>query len=74
MPHAFTERELEVLELLARSNSDKQVAKKLGLSDLTARTYRTRLFRKAGVHNICALIYRAYWLGWIAIPEDEPRA
>lgn len=65
---------MEVLRLLANGMSDKQLAKQLGLSDLTARTYRTSLFRKSGAHNICALLHRAYLEGWIALPEKDPGA
>lgn len=62
---------MEVLYRLSAGDSDKEVAKWLGISDLTARTYRTKLFRKANVHNICELIYRAYTEGWIPVDGRE---
>ncbi|MRW91184.1 hypothetical protein GJ699_14405 [Duganella sp. FT80W] len=71
-PHEFSPQELRVLQLLSCGKSDKQVAKSLGLSDLTVRTYRTKLFKKANVSNICALLYRAYCEQWITWSESEP--
>jgi DNA-binding CsgD family transcriptional regulator len=57
---------------LSTGRSDKEVARNLGLSDLTARTYRTRLFRKTRVNNICALLYQSWRHGWIDFPETAP--
>jgi DNA-binding NarL/FixJ family response regulator len=63
---------MEVLGWLALGLSDKQLARQLEISDLTARTYRTRLLQKSGAHNICALLYQAYSQGWIPFPEHDP--
>ena len=61
-------REREVLALLAEGLSDKQVARRLGISDQTARKHRSHLLQKAGVSNLCALLYEAGMAGWIALP------
>lgn len=63
---------MEVLGWLALGFSDKQLARQLGISDLTARTYRARLLKKSAAHNICALLYTAYSNGWIPFTGHAP--
>lgn len=57
-----------MLALLAEGLSDKQVARRLGISDQTARKHRSHLLKKAGVSNLCALLYAAGLAGWISLP------
>lgn len=45
----LSERDAELLKLLAQGHSDKLIARTLGLSPATVRTYNSRLFRKLGV-------------------------
>jgi DNA-binding NarL/FixJ family response regulator len=42
----LTERELEVLRLLARGHSNRQIARDLVISDLTAKTHVSRILTK----------------------------
>jgi len=50
-PVALNEREQALLERIARGLSDKLIARELGLSPGTVRTYNSTLFRKLGVEN-----------------------
>jgi DNA-binding CsgD family transcriptional regulator len=50
-PHGLTPRELEVLTLLARGASDKEIAAALVISNKTARNHVERIYSKVGVSN-----------------------
>jgi DNA-binding NarL/FixJ family response regulator len=52
--------------------SDKQIARELGISDLTARKHRSNLLRKTCSPNVCALLYTAIASGWLDAPEGHP--
>jgi DNA-binding CsgD family transcriptional regulator len=54
-----------MLRLLAAGLSDKQAARALGISDMTARKHRANLLRKTGASNVCALIFMAAASGWL---------
>ena len=45
----LTEREHEILELIAAGRSNKQIAWRLSLSERTIKSYLTRVYRKLGV-------------------------
>ena len=47
----FTVRELEVAQLIAEGNVNKQVARRLGISVKTVESHRAAAMRKAGVHT-----------------------
>ena len=47
----LSDRELQVLGLIARQLSNKEVAVSLGLSEKTVHTYKTRLMTKLGVRT-----------------------
>jgi DNA-binding NarL/FixJ family response regulator len=49
-------REREIIQLLAEGKSNKEVAVALNISVLTAKTHRTNLMRKLGVHSISDLV------------------
>ena len=68
-------RESQVLELLSRGCSDKDIVRVLALSKRTVRTYIERLFEKTGQHSRAGLV--AAWLrdlhGQTAAPvSDSP--
>ncbi len=48
---AFTDRELQVLKLIAQGKSTSQIAQALHLSDKTVGTYRVRIQDKTGVKS-----------------------
>jgi DNA-binding NarL/FixJ family response regulator len=58
-------RELEVLELLAAGNSNKEIARRLEVSPNTVKTHIARLFEKLGAKRRTEAILRARELGVI---------
>lgn len=61
-----TNRELEILGLLATSMSSDEIADRLGIALSTLKTHSTRLYRKLGVSRRPAAIERAVDLGLLA--------
>lgn len=52
----LTDRERQVLHLIAEGKSTKEVANILGLSVKTAESHRTRIMKKLDVHNTAGLV------------------
>ncbi len=52
----LTDREREVLQLLAEGKSNRDTAQLLNLSLHTVETHRTNLMRKLGLHNIAEIV------------------
>ena len=72
--HAFadrllSERELQVIRLVARGRSNREIADELVLSVETVRTYLKRVFAKLGVHDRTRLAVLAHEAGLL----HEPR-
>ena len=55
----LTDREKEVLQLLAEGRSNKEVANVLGLSVTTVETHRTNLMQKLGLHSTAEIVLYA---------------
>jgi two-component system response regulator NreC len=55
----LTEREREVLQLLAEGNSNKEVANTLQLSPYTVDSHRTNLMQKLNLHNTAEIVLYA---------------
>jgi two-component system, NarL family, response regulator NreC len=55
----LTDREKEVLQLLAEGKSNKDVANVLGLSPYTVETHRTNLMQKLSLHNTAEIVLYA---------------
>jgi DNA-binding NarL/FixJ family response regulator len=53
---ALSRRERDVFELLVRGNSNRGIARMLGISPKTVETHRAHVLRKIGVHSIVDLI------------------
>ncbi len=53
--HALTERELEVLGLVARGHTSAAVARTLHLSERTVEKHRQNIMQKLGVHSVVQL-------------------
>ncbi len=62
-PDFLTEREREVLQLVAEGNSTKDIAAKLGISAKTVDNHRTNLMRKLNIHDVASLTRHAIELG-----------
>ncbi len=56
---ALGRRELEVLDLLSRGYSARQIAKRLGLSLLTIRSHIRNMLRKTGLHRQAQIVSMA---------------
>lgn len=57
--NALSDREREVMQLLAEGKSNKEVAVALGISLRTVETHRAAIFRKRGFHSISELVLYA---------------
>jgi len=72
----LTEREIQVLRLLAEGKVSKEVAASLDLGVETVRSYRKSLMKKLQIHNVAELMRFAVLAGVITIqstdPGDEP--
>ncbi len=62
---ALTEREMEVLELLARGYSNRQVAESLFLAVGTIKKHVHNIYQKLGVHSRTQALVRAQELGLV---------
>lgn len=56
----LTDREREILKLIAREYSNKQIAEELFISERTVETHRKNIFRKTGTSSLVGLIKFAY--------------
>ena len=56
----LSEREREILNLIAKENSNKQIAEKLFISERTVETHRKNIFRKTNTTSLVGLIKYAF--------------
>ena len=63
MPHPnknciseLTDREIQVLKLIAKGKTNTKIAVELGLSPLTVKTHRQHLLRKMSASNTAQLV------------------
>ena len=59
-PSDLSEREIEIVQLIADQLTSKQIAKKLNLSPLTVETHRKNILKKTGTNNVVGLVRYAY--------------
>lgn len=59
----LTNREIDILSLLAERLHDKEIAQRLVLSPLTVKKHMQRIYRKLGVHDRRAAVVEARRLG-----------
>lgn len=65
MVFALTERERQVLVLIAEGKSTKETAARLGISYKTADSHRSRILEKLGVHETASMVRYAIRAGLI---------
>jgi DNA-binding NarL/FixJ family response regulator len=63
----LTEREIEVLQLLAEGMTLHQVARRLRISPRTVETHVRKTYRKLGVHNRVQALRQAASLGVVKV-------
>jgi DNA-binding NarL/FixJ family response regulator len=61
----LTDREREILQLVAESYSTKEIAAKLSISSKTVDNHRTNLMRKLNMHDVASLTRYALEIGLI---------
>lgn len=64
-PDPLTDRERQVLQLVAEGNTTKRIASLLGVSVKTAESHRTRMMQKLGIHETASLVRYAIRRGFI---------
>lgn len=68
----LSQREREVLVMIASGRSNKEIAGDLGVSVRTVETHRERIMRKLDLHSVAALTHYAIAQGLVPL-EDTPR-
>lgn len=69
----LTPREVEILDCVARGNSNKEIARLLSISDQTVKNHMTSILRKLAVNDRTQAVIYALRHGWIKI-SDQPEA
>ncbi len=67
----LTEREVEVLRLVASGSNNQEIAESLYLSERTVKGHISAIFNKLGVRDRAAAIIRAYDAG-VVVPRSWP--
>ena len=60
-------RETEIVRLIAREYSNKEISRALHISVGTVETHRRNIFQKMGAKNMAGLIHRAYQCGILKV-------
>jgi DNA-binding NarL/FixJ family response regulator len=73
-PEALTEREMEVLKLLARGKANKQIASALHVSEKTVKAHVSAVLMKLGVQSRTQAALHAVKAGLVSLDElgEEP--
>jgi DNA-binding NarL/FixJ family response regulator len=61
----LTDREIEIVRLIEKEYSNKQIAEALFISERTVETHRKNIFRKTQTDSVIGLIKFAYQNGII---------
>lgn len=64
-PIHITERELEVLQLIVKENTNQEIAEKLYISPRTVDAHRRNLLQKTGARNTAGLVKYAFQHGLV---------
>jgi NarL family two-component system response regulator LiaR len=71
-PEVLTGRESEVLHLLARGLSNKEIARDLQVSEDTVKTHVAHILSKLGVQSRTQAVLTAMRLGLVSLDQDRP--
>ncbi len=66
----LSNREVEILDYIARGNSNKEIAKSLKISDQTVKNHITSILKKLSVNDRTAAVVHALRHGWIKMHDD----
>ncbi|MBL6764187.1 MAG: response regulator transcription factor [Verrucomicrobiae bacterium] len=61
----LSEREIQVLRMVAEGMTSKDIARETDLSVRTVKTYRERIMRKAGIHSVAEMVKYSIQTGLI---------
>lgn len=64
-------RELDILELVAKGMSSREIGKKLFISERTVHTHLDNIFTKLGVHSRTEAVVHALREGWITLDDQR---
>lgn len=67
----LTQRETEVVRLMADGHSNRAIAETLFLSEATVKTHLVRIYRKLGVDNRAAAVSECVRRGLLELTSDE---
>jgi DNA-binding NarL/FixJ family response regulator len=65
----LTAREVEILDCVAQGNSNKEIARRLNISDQTVKNHITSILRKLSVNDRTQAVLYALRHGWIKLDE-----
>ena len=63
--HALTDRQIQVLKLVAEGQRTREVAKRLGLSIKTIESHRSEIMKRLRIHDVVSLVRFAIRVGLI---------
>src|SRR5207253_197635 len=69
----LTGREMEILDRIARGDSNKEAAVSLSISDQTVKNHMTSILRKLSVNDRTQAVVYAARHGWLKFPDVEAR-
>ena len=64
--HALTDRQIEVLKLVAEGHRTREIANRLGLSIKTIESHRSEIMKRLRIHDVVRLVRYAIRVGLIA--------
>jgi len=67
----LTDREREILALVAEGLTNRTIAQRLGISTRTVEYHLGQIFQRLGVNNRAAAVREAIRRGWLQWPSDE---
>ncbi|HEU5431710.1 MAG TPA: response regulator transcription factor, partial [Thermomicrobiales bacterium] len=66
----LSERELRVVDLIARGQSNREIAESIGVSEQTVKNAVSSVLRKLGVSDRTQAVIAALRAGWITLGDD----
>jgi DNA-binding NarL/FixJ family response regulator len=63
--HALTDRQIQVLKLVAEGHRTREIAKRLGLSIKTIESHRSEIMKRLRIHDVVSLVRFSIRLGLI---------